>query len=683
MSGHLDRSAQLRAADRCIRSGRRDEAEAIFQRLLVSDPRDGPALLAWGQLRRATGDAPVAAQLLQRAIAANAGPAAMVEFAALLIDHGNLPAAENLLRQALAQNPRMAAAHFQLGRARAAGGHAELAADLYRAASRADPGLIAARLELAKTLTTLGRLEEAAAAYHALLKRAPDDVDALLGHGWVLGQLRRFHDALACFDRAEALGADIVQQLAEVALALAHACDWSRREELRQRLRARLHKPDPCLLDTYAVLCQEDDPALHQRMATLLAETVGRHMWAVPRPVRATSGSERIRLGYLSADFNQHATALLMAEVFARHDRERFEVFAFSYSHDDGSPIRRRVINAFDRFEELGLEPPAESARRIAEAGIDILVDLKGYTTGARPEIAALRAAPIQVSHLGYPGTMGAEWYDYVIADPVVLPMAEQPFWRERIVHLPHSYQPNDRMRPLPPPAPASPRARAEHGLPAEGFVFACFNNSYKITPEQFALWMEILAELPGSALWLYHANSFAEHALRAEAERHGIAPQRIHFAPGIELGPHLARHACADLFLDTSPYGAHTTTADALWAGLPVLTWTGHCFAARVAASLLHAVGLPELVAGSREEYKALALRLARNPAMLHDLRSRLLQARTTAPLFDAARFTRNLDRSYLAMMARYHAGQPPEAFAVADDQSFGSPIDGKLLGA
>ncbi len=664
MAGRPEDAAQLRAADGALRSGRPDLAEAIYQRLLAFDPQNGAALLGWGRLRRALGDGKAAASLLQRAIASGGGPPAQVEFAALLIDHGNPGPAETLLRQALARDARMAAAHFQLGRAQAARGHGEIAANLFRAATRADPNMREARLELAKTLAGLSRLEEASAAYAALLKRHPDDVAALLGHGWVHGQMHRFQAALVCFDRAEQLGADIARQLAEVALGLAHVCDWSRRDELRRRLRLRLEQGGPCLIETYAVLSQEDDPVLHARMGAQLGETVRLHMQAAPRPEPAPRQGGRIRLGYLSADFNQHATALLMAEVFERHDRSRFETIGFSFSHDDGSATRRRVVSAFDRFEELRLESPVESARRIAAAGIDILIDLKGYTTGARPEIAALRPAPIQVSHIGYPATMGVGWYDYVIADPVVLPMTEQPHWAERIVHLPHSYQPNDRRRPLPATEP-----RARHGLPEGAVVFACFNNPYKITPEMFSVWMELLSELPHAVLWLYGANHFAESHLRAAAARHGVVGTRLHFAPPVELPAHLARHGCADLFLDTTPYGAHTTCSDALWAGLPVLTLRGASFPARVAASLLHAAGLPELVAGSTEEYKAMALQLARDPDTLRRMRRQLEQARTGSPLFDCARFTRDLETAYRTMIDRHLAGLAPDAFSVAVD--------------
>jgi predicted O-linked N-acetylglucosamine transferase (SPINDLY family) len=661
-------AAELRSARELSRAGHPEQAETIYRNLHLAAPLEGEILLAWGQLRRALGDGPVAADLLQRAIAAQAGPPAQVEYAALLIDHGRLAPAEQLLRQALLRQPRLAPGHLQLARLEAARGRPELAADLYRAASRADPHLIAARLGLARSLAALGRLEEAAQAYTALLKRAPDHIEALLGYGWLLGKMHRFAQALDCFDAAERRGADVAHELAEVALGLAHICDWTRREELRRRLRARLSRPEPCVLDTYAVLAAEDDPPLHQRMGALLSAAVQRHVGDGPHPQRTPRpNGGRIRLGYLSSDFNQHATALLMAGIFARHDRTRFEVTAFSYSRDDASPMRRRVVQAFDRFEELALESPAKSAQRIAAAGIDVLIDLKGYTTGARPEIAALRPAPVQVSHLGYPATIGAGWFDYVIADPVVLPIAEQPHWHERIVHLPHSYQPNDRTRPTPPPP-----TRAAQGLPEAAFVFACFNNNYKITPEIFALWMAILSEHPPAVLWLQAANPHAERALRAAAARHGVASERLHFAPLVDLEAHLARHACADLFLDTMPYGAHTTGADALWTGLPIVTLAGQSFAARVAASLLHAVGLPELIATSAPQYQALALQLARDPGRLRRLRRYLLDARRTAPLFDAARYTSNLERAYAAMFERHQAGLPPEPFGITDDQPF-----------
>jgi predicted O-linked N-acetylglucosamine transferase (SPINDLY family) len=657
---------ELRAARARLQAGALAEAEAICQRLHAAAPEDGAVLLLWAQVRRRFGDQNAAVALLERAVAAGAGAAGVLELASCRIEQGALDAAEQLLRQA----PAEARALLLLGRIGEARGQRAEAAACYRQAVRADARLLPARLALARVLAALGHVEEAIAAYAAALAHAPDNVDALLGLGWAYGRQRRFHEALGCFDRAEKRGAEIAGPLAEVVQGFAHVCDWSERAALRRRLLARVRRPPPCVIDPYALLFAEDDPAALQQLGLCLAGAVAAQVTGLPRPAQrnAAGAGGRIRVGYLSADFNQHATALLMAEVFERHDRGRFEISAYCYSRDDGSPMRRRLLAAFDHFVPLGLEPPVASARRIAADGIDILVDLKGYTEGARPEIPALRPAPIQVSHLGYPATLGAPWMDYVLADAVVLPFAEQPHWQERIVHLPHCYQPNDRKRPLPPPAD-----RATLGLPRDGFVFACFNNSYKITPEMFGLWMDILAETPGSVLWLHQSNDFMPRYLREAAHARGIAVERLVFAPPAEYSAHLARHAAADLFLDTAPYGAHTTGSDALWAGLPLLACQGRCFASRVAASLLHAVGLPELVAGSPDEYRALALRLAREPALLTAYRAHLLRARDHAPLFDAARFTRNLEAAYTEMMERRQRGQAPAGFAVQEPAQHG----------
>ena len=305
--------------------------------------------------------------------------------------------------------------------------------------------------------------------------------------------------------------------------------------------------------------------------------------------------------------------------------------------------------------------PPRRWRGNTAEIAADG-IDLTGYCEGGRPEIPALRPAPVQATHLGYPGPLGAPWIDYVIADPVVLPAEAQPHWRERIVHLPHCYQPNDRARPSPPPD----TDRAAHGLPEQGLVFACFNNPYKITPEIFATWMSLLRAVPESVLWLYEENALVAESLRGEARRHGLDPARLRFAPPADRIAHLARHGCADLFLDTSPYGAHTTGSDALWCGLPLVTLRGRGFASRVATSLSHAVGLPELSAGSLAEYEALALRLARDPAERARQRTHQLAARETAPLFDAPGFTRALEAAYDRMVAMGRAGESPRGFAI-----------------
>jgi predicted O-linked N-acetylglucosamine transferase (SPINDLY family) len=350
-----------------------------------------------------------------------------------------------------------------------------------------------------------------------------------------------------------------------------------------------------------------------------------------------------------------------MAGVFEHHDKSRFETVAVSYSTDDRSPMRARLEAGFDRFLDVRGQSDAEVARALREMEIDIAVDLKGYTAEGRPGILAQRPAPVQAHYLGFPGTMGVDYVDYLIADPIVVPREHQPFYAERIAYLPDSYQCNDRKRRMAERVPM----RIEAGLP-EGFVFCCFNNNHKITPEIFGIWMRLLRGVEGSVLWLLQDNAAVVANLRREAAARGVAQERLIFAPRTDPAMHLARQTLADVFVDTLPYNAHTTASDALWAGLPIVTILGPTFAARVAASLLYAANLPELVTNSHADYEALALRLARNPAALAALKAKVRGNRDLCPLFDTARFTQNLESAYSMMWERYQRGLPPGTFAV-----------------
>jgi predicted O-linked N-acetylglucosamine transferase (SPINDLY family) len=370
-----------------------------------------------------------------------------------------------------------------------------------------------------------------------------------------------------------------------------------------------------------------------------------------------------LTIGYLSADFHSHATAMLVAELFEKHDRARFSIIGYSYGPDDGSQMRRRVVSAFDRFVDLREASFSDSAKRIATDGVNILVDLKGYTQDARTEIMALRPAPIQVNYLGYPGTMGADFIDYILVDEFIVPPDQQPFFTEKLVHLPGCYQVNDSQREIAPRTPS----RAECGLPEKGFVFCCFNNNYKITPEMFGVWMRLLIGVPGSVLWLLEGNRWSPDNLRREAEARGVAADRLVFAPQFSPAEHLARLRLAELFLDTFPVNAHTTASDSLWAGCPLLTIAGTTFVSRVAGSLLRAVGLPELITTSMAEYEALALRIATNPAQRAELRARLAANRITSPLFDGGRFAATIERAYTTMWQRHAAGKNPSGFRVS----------------
>jgi len=373
-------------------------------------------------------------------------------------------------------------------------------------------------------------------------------------------------------------------------------------------------------------------------------------------PVRMPGS--KIRIGYFSADFHNHATMFLMAQVFERHDRSRFELVAFSFGPDTQDAMRARAVAAFDQFLDVRTRSDEAVAALSRELGIDIAVDLKGYTEHERTGIFALRAAPIQVNYLGYPGTMGAPFIDYLIADPVLIPAEARVQYTEKIAYLPHSYQPNDTHRII------ADRVftREELGLPEKGFVFCCFNSSYKITPQVFDVWVRILQQVPGSVLWLFKEHAATELNLRREAVQRGLDPARLVFAPRMELPEHLARHRQADLFLDTLPYNAHTTASDALWTGLPVLTCMGQSMASRVAASLLHALELPELVTQTEQDYEALAVSLAQTPDKLRTLCTKLQENRLTSPLFDTDMFTRDIERLYTRMHTRHLQGLPCE---------------------
>ncbi len=444
-------------------------------------------------------------------------------------------------------------------------------------------------------------------------------------------------------DTAVSLNPNFAEAIAQLVYQLKQNCDWGRIDSLTRRL-----------IDAVDANSAPVNPFVFLSLDTTLGQQLQcARQWAAAHfPAHGAKAaarvSDRITLGYLSADFQEHATAQLIAELFVLHDRSRFRVIGYSYGHDDGSAARRRLAESFDAFVDLETASHTDAAARIREDGVDILIDLKGYTTDARPEIVALRPAPIQVNYLGYPGTMGTEAIDYILVDPFVVPPSEQIHFTEKLVHLPDCYQVNDRRRPIASPIPT----RAECGLPDGAFVFCCLSAPYKITAPMFDIWMRLLAAVPHSVLWLLESSPGATANLQREAEgRLTGGSARLKFAPGLPNPQHLARLAVADLFLDTLPYNAHTLTSDALWAGCPVVTCAGATFASRVAGSVLHAVGLPELVTTSLADYEALALRLARDPARLQAIRTKLKNNRLATPLFDSERLTRNIEAAYEEM--------------------------------
>jgi predicted O-linked N-acetylglucosamine transferase (SPINDLY family) len=381
-----------------------------------------------------------------------------------------------------------------------------------------------------------------------------------------------------------------------------------------------------------------------------------------PAPRTVGPADRKLRIGYLCGSFTQHTIGMQLAGVLEAHDRDRFEFIAYDYSPEDNSPVRARIKNSFATWVDISAVGPITVVQRIVADEIDVLVDMNGYTQGTRSEIIVLRPAPIQVNFLGYPATQAGDWTDYVIADTTVLPDTEYANWTEQPVLMPFSCIPNDRTRPAPEPE----TDRFAQGLPAEAVVFAAFTNPFRISPEIFAAWMDILRGVPGSALWLFEANSVMAANLRDAAQGHDIDPDRLVFAPATALEQHIARHSCADLFLDTFPSSAHTAVADALWAGLPAITCAGHGWPSRTGASLLRAAKLPDLITHSLETYTALAITLAGDPALRKSLRTHLLAARETAPIFDAAQFARGLESAYTTMAERARSGEPAKPIII-----------------
>ncbi len=551
-----------------------------------------------------------------------------------------------------ADQPR---AHNNLGVTLQALKRFDEALDSYTRALKIDPDYAEAHNNRGVTLQELKRFDEALDSYARALKIKPDYMEALNNRGVTLRELNRFEEALDSYSRALNIQSDGDWLYGTWLHARMQLCEWRSFESHIADLAAKIQQGRKITLP-FSLLALIDSLTL-QRQA---AETWVREQYPPSRvlpPLGKHPRGERIRIGYYSADYHGHATAYLMAELFERHDKERFELLAFSYGRDEHDDMRKRLAAAFDRFLDVRTKSDIEVARTSRELRIDIAVDLKGFTQDARTGIFSCRAAPIQVNYLGYPGTTGAPYIDYIIADQMLIPQKSRQHYSEAIVHLPHSYQANDRRRPI----ADKQFARADLGLPSTGFVFCCFNSSHKITPDTFDGWMRILKRVEGSVLWLLMGNKTAAENLRSEAWARDVDAGRLIFAAPMPLPEHLARHRAADLFIDTLPYNAHTTASDALWAGLPVLTRMGESFAARVAASLLCAIGLPELVTTTQAHYESTAVELATHPDRLAELKDRLHRNRLTMPLFDTASFARHLENAYTQMYERHQADLGP----------------------
>jgi protein O-GlcNAc transferase len=491
----------------------------------------------------------------------------------------------------------------------------------------------------------------------------PDFAEAYSNRGSILQHLRQYPAALENLAQAMRLDPDCDYAAGMRLHMKRFLCDWENLEEASRQLEERILRNEKATIP-FPMLAISNSPAVQKKAAEIcVRDRYPAPANAAPIPHRARR--DKIRVGYFSADFREHAVCYLMNEVFERHDKTRFEILGFSFGPGICDERTARASAAMDQFIDVRSLRDHEVTALSRTLEVDIAVDLTGFTEHNRTGIFAGRAAPLQVSYIGYPGTMGAEYIDYLIADDTLVPQASRPYYGEKIVYLPDSFQPNARN-----PISEKGYTRSEEGLPEHGFVFSCFNNSYKIGPDTFAIWMRILKRVEGSVLWLLGGDPVTEANLRKQAAERGIDPKRLCFARRLPLAEHLSRQRVADLFLDTLPFNAGATASPALWAGLPVLTCMGETFAGRMGASLLRAVGLPELITASEPEYEALAIDLASNPERLRQIRERLERNRLTTPLFDTAAFTRHLETAYTTMIARYHAGLPPDHIHITADQ-------------
>ena len=600
--------------------GHLDQAENCFKETLKRAPRHGEALL---------------------------------NLANLALQRDDLDAAIEGFETASACLPPSAELQNNFGIARLKSGDARGAITHFLKALDISPRHAEAANNLGTAQKALGDWKEAAASYATALTLRPDFADAAYNLGVAETHLGALDRAVEAFDRAIGIEAGHAAAKARRAHVLAHMCDWGAIGDIVDLgIRGQAISP-------FSLLALEDAPHRHFLRAKRFTEKTNGQLEAAPAMPKT---GDKIRVGYFSADFHDHATMHLMAGVFEAHDRDAFEIHGVSYGPERSDPMRTRARAAMHGFHDVRSLGDREAAALARRLNLDIAVDLKGYTENARLGIHAHRPAPLQMTYLGYPGSLGAPFIDYLVGDPFVTPEGCEGDYSEAILRLPHCYQANDGTRAI----ASNEVTRSSLGLPEDAFVFCSFNNNYKISGEVFAIWMRLLSTIEGSVLWLLESNRWARANMTAHAARHGVAPDRLVFAEKAPHAEHLARHRAADLFLDTFAYNAHTTASDALWAGLPVLTYSGQQFAARVAGSLLTTLGLDDLIASDPAAYEAKAIGLARDPAAMVDLKARLATALRTAPLYDTARFTAGLEDGFRLAHARRLAGQAPQSFSV-----------------
>jgi predicted O-linked N-acetylglucosamine transferase (SPINDLY family) len=632
--------------------GRAAEAVASYDAAIALQPTHVAALSNRGNALKTLGRLDEALDSYGRALALRPDFAeAHSNLGMAMLDLGRLDDAHRSCRKALELQPAVAEFSYNLAVVLEKMLRPGEALTAYDAALACDPNHVRTHGNRGHVLFGLQREAEAAESYARAIALDPGNANNLYALGNIVQGLGRIDDAIDCYGQAIALNPDHAGAIAQLAYQRARMCDWESGERPDLSKLAIDQAISPLLF-----VWLQDSPEQQLLRATRYASE--KFPSAALPPPRASVRSGPIRIGYFSAEFHDHAVMFQLARMFELHDRERFSVHAYSFGPSGDSPMRDRLKRAFDVFHDVREMGSREIAQLARGEAIDIAIDLMGYTGQARTEIFAMRPAPVQIQYMGYPGTMGAPFVDYLVGDGILVPPDQRRHYAEKIIYLPESYQANDNLRRIADRTPS----RAELGLPEQGFVFCCFNNSYKITPAEFDVWMRLLDQVDGSVLWLFETNARVEGNLRGEAAKRGLDPARLIFAGRMPHPEHMARLRRADLFLDCFQCNAHATAADALWAGVPLLTVAGHGYAARVGASVLHAIGLPEMAVATRQDYERIALELATDPARLADIRSRLAANRTTMPLFDSERFTRHIETAFELAYDRHWRGLAPD---------------------
>ena len=578
---------------------------------------------------------------------------------AALKDQGELEKAIEAYKKAISIEPNYPEAFNNMGNVLKDQGKLDEAIESYNKALSINPDYAEAYNNMGNALKDQGEIDEAIEAYNKALTLKPDYAEAYNNIGNSLKNQGKLDEAIEAYNKALSIKPDYEATRAEKLYQQAHVCDWKSIEEERKLIPELGTTKNS--INPFSMLSLEDAPERHYLRSKVYAEAQYPQK-PIPLPAKPSKRPECIRIGYFSTDFKRHPVAYLIAKVIEQHNRDKFQIFGYSLMNNKEDELQQRLTKSFDVFKDVSAISDKEVALLSRQDNIDIAIDLNGYTQNSRSGIFAYRAAPIQINYLGYPSTMGIKFIDYIIADQNLIPLESQKFFSEKPIYLPNTYMPTDNTRKF----SQYPISRNEIGLPNDGFVFCCFNNNYKMTSAEFNIWMRLLHKIKGSVLWLRRSNMMSDKNIIKEAQKRNVDPSRIIFADKVPMDEHLARLKLADLFIDTFSFNGHTTTTEALWAGLPVVTKQGKGFASRVAASLIKAIGLPELITNSEKDYEALILDLATNPNKINKVKNKLVSNIISQPLFDTEKYTKHLENGYQKVYQNYFQEQPPQTIFI-----------------